>query len=289
MPVTPTVWLIVDGSSSMTTSFANGMSRWQVLRSTLMDPGGVVDSLQSVVDFGMVIYSGGASDPAQCAQLVTVDPAINNLNNLSSMYPSSPLGMGTPTHKALAHVVDDLPVLSQAMLDGKTQPTYVVLATDGQPNDNCGNGNTSPDTGVSVEQQVIDVTTRGTKQGMNMFVISMAGDDMQLSSHLAMVAAATETKTPPYVPSTKSDLVAAFRKIVGGASCTIALQGAVEMGEECSGTVMLNGKAITCNAADGWRLEDSHTVALSGAACDTFLDNDSNVTANFPCEVFTPD
>jgi hypothetical protein len=289
-PVIPTIWLIVDGSSSMTTMFAAGSSRWQTLRSTLMDTGGVVDSLQAVASFGMVIYSGGASDPTQCVQLVTVAPALNNLSALSAQYPMAPLGMGTPTHKALNHVVTDLPVLNQAQLDAKTQPVYVVLATDGQPNDNCGGGlgGAGTLTGTSVEQQVIDITTKGTQMGMNMFVISLAGSDQSLQKHLEMVAAATQTKTPPYVPSTKDDLVAAFRKIVGSASCQVALDGMVDKGQECSGTVQLNGVSLACNVADGWELTDAHTVQLTGTACDKFLSMDSQVDATFPCEIFTP-
>ena len=62
-PVTPTIWLVVDGSSSMTTAFANGKNRWQTLRSTLMDPGGIVETLQPVAKFGLVIYAG--SGPIQ--------------------------------------------------------------------------------------------------------------------------------------------------------------------------------------------------------------------------------
>ena len=64
-PVTPTVWLVLDGSSSMNTAFGASGTRWQTLRSTLMDPGGIVESLQSAVRFGMVIYSGSATWSAQ--------------------------------------------------------------------------------------------------------------------------------------------------------------------------------------------------------------------------------
>ena len=61
-PVTPTIWLIVDGSSSMEMPFAAGASRWTTLRATLMDKGGVVDSLQAAARIGMVIYSGDSGD-----------------------------------------------------------------------------------------------------------------------------------------------------------------------------------------------------------------------------------
>jgi hypothetical protein len=285
-PITPTVWLVVDGSSSMNDSFDAGRSRWQALRSTLIDPGGVVDSLQDIVRFGMVIYSGGNTDPSSCVKLVTVQPALKNLANLTSNYGTTPLGMGTPTDKALDHVVTTLPVLNQGVLDAKTGPIYVVLATDGQPND-CGIGGGG--NGPAAEMRVLDVTTRGTQMGMQMFVVSLAGSDMQLQNHLNQVAMVTASKTAPYVPSTQADLVAAFRQIVGNASCQVELDGVVKQGSECSGKVSLNGVELACNQSNGWKLTDPRTVQLTGSACETFLGNDSMVLATFACDVFTPD
>jgi len=285
-PITPTVWLIVDGSSSMNNTFDADRSRWQALRSTLVDPGGVVDSLQDVVRFGLVIYSGGNTDPNACVKLVTVDPALGNLTNLVANYGSSPLGMGTPTDKALEHVVTSLPVLNQAKLDEKSGPVYVVLATDGQPND-CGNAGAG--TSAEAEMRVLNVTTRGTQMGMQMFVVSLAGNDMQLQKHLNQVATATSSKMPPYVPSTQSDLIAAFRQIVGDASCQVELDGMVKPGAECSGKVTLNGIDLVCNQPNGWKLLDPRTVQLTGTACNTFLSRDSIVRATFACDVFTPD
>jgi hypothetical protein len=288
-PVTPTVWLIVDGSSSMNMNFDASGNRWQVLRSTLMDPGGIVDSLQAVVKFGMVIYAG-TQDEMQCVRLVTVDPALNNFATLDAMYPQTPLGSGTPTDKAIEHVVMNLPVLNEQQLDQKIDPIYVVLATDGAPNALCGNGG-SFGMGASggdpmVMQRVIDVVTSGTKAGMQMYVISLAGQDMVLKTHLEGVAAATSSKLPPFVPASRADLISNFQSIVGGATCQVALNGMVAAGKECSGTVKLNGTDLMCNSDNGWRMPDDHTVQLTGTACDMLLSTQSLVTATFPCGVF---
>lgn len=286
-PVTPTVWLIVDGSSSMDEAFEGSTSRWLALRSTLMDPGGVVDTLQRSVRFGLVIYAGG--DSTNCVQLVTVDPALDNLPKMAGQYPMAPLAQGTPTDKALEYVVNDLPVLNEGMLDQTGGPVYVVLATDGAPNDNCGAGGGRRQNGnAPVEQRVIDITAQGTAQGMQMFVVSLAGGDSRLQSHLEAVAAATASKTPPFVPSTKNDLITAFQEIVGGASCLVALDGSVEDGSECTGSVLLNSVALPCNDANGWSLFNRSTVQLDGNACSTFLAHQSMVIAKFPCEVFSP-
>lgn len=287
IPVVPTVWLVVDGSSSMTAAFGNS-DRWDTLRATLMDPGAVVDSLQALAKFGMVIYSGGQG--GECTKLVTVEPALNNHANLLAMYPEEPIGQGTPTDKALDHVVTNLPVTSTQVLDATAGPVYVVLATDGQPNDMCGGGGFfGGGGGGSVEQQVIDVTTRGTQAGVQMFVISLAGDDAPLQTHLEQVAAATVSQTPPFVPATQQELVQTFRDIVGSASCQIDLKGMVEPGMECAGSVTLNGADLECDSDNGWKLIDPDTFSLTGTACDSFTNNASTVHAMFPCEVFIPE
>jgi hypothetical protein len=290
-PVTPTIWLVVDGSSSMTQPFGTS-DRWQTLRSTLMDPGGVVESLQSVAKFGMVIYSGGArgGGATECVQLVTVMPALQNHAALLAQYPMQPIGSGTPTDKALDHVVTALPITNTPTLDDAADPIYVVLATDGQPNDMCGGGGLPGlGGGGSVEQRVIDVTTKGTMNGMLMYVISLAGDDAALQTHLEQVAAATASKTPPFTPSTQADLITTFRNIVGTASCQVDLKGKVESGKECSGKVTLNGQELTCGSDDGWRLVDDNTFTLTGTACMSFTSKQSSVQASFPCDVFIPE
>jgi hypothetical protein len=272
----------------MDDDFEADRSRWDALRSTLMDPGGVVETLQANVRFGMVIYSGTEDDEDECVNLITVEPALNNMPRLASDYPMEPLGNGTPTDKALDHVVTTLPVLNQSGPDDNNGPIYVVLATDGQPNDRC-EGRSGGREDSDVEQEVIDITTRGTQMGMQMFVISLAGDDTDLQSHLTMVANATTSKTPPYVPSTQTDLVAAFRKIVGDASCQVQLDGMVKQGQECGGVVQLNGNDLACNTSDGWMLTDPRTVQLTGSACASFLAQTSLVTASFACDIFVPD
>jgi hypothetical protein len=286
-PVTPTIWLVVDGSSSMSNNFEGNQTRWQALRSTLMDDGAVVDSLQSVARFGIVIYAGNAATPDNCVQLITVEPALNNRDAIAAKYPMSPVASGTPSDKALDYVVTNLPVTNNAAPDYKSGPVYVVFATDGQPNKGCGDLSNGND--PVVEQNVIDVTKRGTDAGMNMFVISMAGSDRNLQGHLDKVANATQTKTPPFVPSSKGDLIATFQKIVSGASCQIDLKGQVDAGAACSGKVTLDGKDLPCDSDNGWKLVDDDTFELTGTACKSFLTKASMVYAMFPCEVFRPD
>jgi hypothetical protein len=141
----------------------------------------------------------------------------------------------------------------------------------------------------AVRQAVIDVVKRGTMGGMNMYVISMAGGDQSLQSHLEQVAMATATRTPPFSPASQNDLVKTFRDIVGSASCQIDLKGMVKQGQECAGKVTLNGSDLACGSNDGWRLLDPDTFELTGKACNDFTSAASTVSAMFPCEVFRPE
>lgn len=350
LPVTPTVWLVVDGSGSMGQDFAD-TSRWEALRTALMAPGGVVATLETAVRFGLVIYNGpddfnigggggrpgrggggsicfaperinpsclcisgfepfcceascGAPDPMsmpmpsptpadpattpdQCANVMVVNPALSNYAAINSAYPQEEVGGSTPTHRALERIVSTLPVTNSAVPDDMTGPTYVILATDGAPNDRCSGG-----FGASFEPEaakaVVDVVTGGVKMGMRMFVISLAGDDTELRTHLQEVANIGSPGQEPFEPASKDELVTSLRNIIGGATCQVALEGKVMEGAECSGQVALNGQQLTCNNANGWKLVNDHTIQLTGTACDNFLGSQSAIEATFPCNVFVP-
>lgn len=352
-PVTPTVWLVVDGSGSMGDDFAD-TSRWEALRSALMDPGGVVQTLETTVRFGLVIYNGpeenlfdpniggnggnnggvpGACNapeninplclcftgyepfccqprcggmtampapdpmpapmpdpmqpPMQCENIVVVNPALSNYAAINASYPQEQLGGSTPTHRALERIVSTLPVVNQTLPDDMTGPTYVVLATDGEPNDFCsdsGGGGFQND----VAQRVVEVVRNGVQMGMKMFVVSLAGEDRRLRQHLEEVAGIGSPGQPPFEPAGKDELVDTLRTIIGGTTCQIALDGTVMSDQACTGSVMYNGQNLPCNDPNGWRLVDDHTLQLTGSACEAFLSTPSMVYAQFPCGVFVP-
>jgi hypothetical protein len=300
-PITPTVWLVLDGSGSMNEEFDGGDTRWQVLRSALMDGEGLVTRLQQTVRFGMVLYSGidaeEQTQPGMCVQLVTVPPELNNYEAIAAQFPAEELGGWTPTDRALEHVIANFPVTNQPMLDAEGDPTYVILATDGAPNDRCdgeqdmmgggnrGGGGLDPE----VAERVLAATEQGVAMGMHMFIISLAGGDQELQQHLEQVAELTGTGQPPFVPSTQQALIDTFLQIVGNASCQIQLEGSVVAGKECTGTVTLNGTELPCNSDNGWRLVDDRTVQLTGTGCEMFLGTSSQVHAEFPCDAYSVD
>jgi hypothetical protein len=308
-----------------------GSSRWLALRSALMDPGGVVQTLQAVVRFGLVIYDGplaagfGAqcfqpgniniacgcfsgfepsccepgcggtpapqAMPADCPDVMVLNPALANYAAISAAYPARELGGSTPTDRALERIVSTLPVVNKHLPDDMSGPVYVILATDGAPNDTCsmnGGGGGGLDFQPAVAQRVLDVVRNGVTMGMRMFVISLAGGDARLRTHLQEVAQIGSPGQAPFEPSSRDELVTALRNIIAGATCQVALDGTVASGQECSGQVALNDRPLPCNEPDGWRLVNANTLQLSGAACDSFLGAPSSVFATFPCGAFIP-
>jgi Mg-chelatase subunit ChlD len=306
----PLVMIVIDGSGSMCAPFGNA-TRWTALRSALMDPDGIVTKLQAAVSFGVTLYDGPldlngllagggnnlgssvmcadsdfeASMGKACPNLVEVPQALNNEPPIAAVYPMKELGGSTPTHKALAVVVDKLIETRVAVPDQVLQPQYIVLATDGEPNELCPNP-----TGVDPHAEVIAQVTRAAEADIKTFVISLAGDDANLMSHLVKVAEAGMTGFAPFSPMSKQDLVASLTQIIGGAvGCEVLLNGTVTQGQECAGTVDMNGAALPCNDPNGWSLKDDHTLILNGQACSDFQSNPLSVLrADFPCGVFNP-
>lgn len=286
--VIPTVWLLVDGSGSMSAALDNGLgtSRWQVLRDALMTDGtGLVPMMQSAIAFGLYVYDGGLSLPGmagpQCPRTVVTQPTLDNAAAMTAAYPVQPTGASTPTHFALL----DLEKRIDEAGPSPTGPTYVVLATDGKPN-LCDFHDGIP-ASIATEQEAVTTVQQLADAGTHVFVISMAGNDPELQTHLQAVAAAGGTGTQPFTPTSQADLANALTQIVGQtASCDVRIQGRVEAGRECTGTVTLDGKPLACNDADGYRLkEDRQSLELQGAACSSLQTSAApKLKASFPCE-----
>lgn len=310
--VKPIITIVIDGSGSMCADYG-GQSRWLSLRSALLDPAnGLVKRLETAVEFGMTLYDGSinallgvlgnssSENPScatmyllpkavgDCPQLIEVPPAINNFMAIDMAFPQVELGGSTPTDKAMTHVMDQMTMAAMAEPDPMNHPRYVILATDGEPNDICAMG-VGGDGSVN-KMNVITQVERGVMAGVKTYVISLAGDSMKLQMHLDQVAAAGGTGTMAFSPMTKDDLVSTLGMIIGGAiGCQVFLNGEVMAGMECKGFVDFNGTFLKCNDPDGWHLLDSKTIELQGKACQDFMSSpDATLKAGFPCGVFRP-
>jgi hypothetical protein len=328
---TPDILFVIDGSGSMCETFG-GSTRWQALRSALLDPqNGLIYQLQANVWFGMVLYDGtidvvlgllgsGQGVPpvcsamytemkatGECPQLIDVPIAVNNAAAIDMAFPATELGGSTPTDRAMAHAVDQMIGRQNSDPDGDPHPQYIILATDGAPNDICVGGMGGD--GSMQRAGVISAVDRAAAAGITTFVISLAGGDAALQMHLDEVARHGQPNNPAattFTPMTPQDLVATLAALLGGAiGCEVVLNGTVVAGRECSGLVELNGNGLpccreenagwTCDEApvtppDGWRLKDERTVELMGATCTQFLlAPAATLRASFPCGVFSPD
>lgn len=294
--IVPNVWLVVDGSGSMVEALSRTemTSRWDALHSALMDPtAGVVKTLDHYVKWGFVMYDGplpnmfggSPAGPAMtCPRVVILEPAIDNFPPIDMAYTAMPLGGSTPTHKALDAVVRHIEDTTTMSPDMAGQPTIVVLATDGAPNDFCSNG-----FAADVRPQVLEQVNLLTAMNIKLYVISLAGDDTMLTDHLNMVAAAGGTGKPPFIPVNKDELIHTFDDIISAnVSCDVTVKGTIKQGSECNGIIEINGERIPCNSDNGWRLKDSKTITVTGTACEMYkADKLAVLHADFPCDAIS--
>ncbi len=297
--VTPTVLLLVDQSSSMQDNEfppGSGETRWDVLRSALLDvDGGVVKTLENEVSFGLSLYTWTAGDLA-CPRLTNVGWAIGNYDEINAVYGPAVAVDNTPTAESIMGVVgfDDAgtPVgdgFAQAATPG---PKIVLLATDGDP-DTCE----CPD--CNGEQGPRDFTVwaaeRAHAAGVETYVISI-GDELN-ETHQQQVANVglgydpnAGAVAPLYRPNDRAQLVGALRKIILGVrDCKFSLSGSVVAGTEDQGIVTLDGAPLPFNDPNGWRLSSPSEIEVLGDACTTLSTSPTaEVTARFPCGAIVP-
>jgi hypothetical protein len=307
--ITPTVYLVIDGSSSMNAVFGGMGTRWTVLREALVGQNGVVAKLESVVNFGMTIYSN--NDPMKCPAFAEVKPALKNFMPISAGYPAMETGGGTPTGEALQHVVDSLPDFNTVAPDQIVQaPPIIVLATDGEPNGcaagvicdwvdwaNClgqllGSLANAP---ANYDATLKAVRTAKMK-GISVWVVSLADGlntipDLQRTANIG--AGLAEDANPGamiYSPQNPDELTGTLSKLIGDVvSCDVSLEGSLVVSRACEGTVTMNGTPLDCNNDQGWKAVDEKHIALQGTACAKFKSDPSVVLdARFPCDVVTP-
>jgi len=239
-----TILFVIDGSGSMCDTFGTA-TRWTALRSALLAPmTGIIPRLETEAQFGLMIYDGnidpmassmatmGSPSPAcaglggfgnmQCPRLTQVPPKFGNSGPIGQMFPNKEPGGSTPTHKAMDLAVNQM-MMSAAGKDPLSSPHFIILATDGQPNDICTGGIGGD--GSAQKQAVIAAVDRAVGAGIRTFVISLAGNDAGLEAHLAEVAKHGDPMNPAartFSPMTPEDLQMALRTVLSSAlGCVI--------------------------------------------------------------------
>ena len=305
--ITPTVYLVLDGSGSMDAEFGSG-TRWTVLRDALIGPSGVVTKLESVVEFGSAIYSN--ADPMSCPSMREVAPGLQNLRTIEQAFPTKEPGGGTPTGEALQKVVDSLPAFNPGPdTVGQTAP-IIILATDGEPN-GCASGTTCnwADWATCLTQllgslasapptydSTLAAVRAAKEKNLPVWVVSLAEGlnaipDLQRTANIG--AGFAEDASPGatiYSPQNPDELTNTLVQLIGDVvTCDVALAGALEVERACEGTVQMNGQDLECNGAEGWKAVDPTHIQLQGEACARFKSDPTvMLDARFPCDVVRP-
>jgi hypothetical protein len=321
------VWLVIDISQVEANGFSVGTNPppaaqtvLYMLRSALLDAGGLVPSLQSVEAFGFVgVDSGycssgvvldagyltpydGGSDLG-CPDLRVVPPALMNESAIADAFPTNIVGGTSPsTVYGVQYVLSQMPSAAQVA----THPQAVILAFRGSSETLSANvpgfpyepANVTPLTPPpqfvwdpspaleSMEYFEQQMVARGAK----VFTINMGDTAAVAVQAQQQIAEIGNTGSGPFTPQNATDLNTAVQKILtASVSCDVALTGTVVAGQECKGVVTVSGAAVACNDPNGWTLKDPGTIELVGTACANLQSHpDAEVQATFPCAAFLP-
>jgi len=293
----PTVLLLVEQSGSMTNTdfpLADGgtTDRWNGLRDAFLDPAaGVVDRLQTDVDFGTSFFSWDDKNIAACPQVfVGAAVAANNFQSIASEWRSlSPIGDG-PTGDGIRRAtgVNDGGVIVDGGLAALPTggPKVLVLITDGDP-DSCYTygRNTDPSQAIAIA-----ATQDAFKAGIETYVVGIksgvSDGNLQQLANAGVGLDPLTGKAPYFYASSQDALIKSLGAIVTrGRTCTIPLNESIATGRESAGSVSLNDAPLRYLDADGWQMASASAITLMGAACATAKSIvDVTVTVSFPCD-----
>lgn len=275
--VIPNVLLVIDRSGSMATNeFAAGETRWAALRGALLDPSsGLVPELETSVRFGVAFYSSVAGT---CPDINSIPCQLRNAERIEAEYTRlTPPRGDTPTGQSINAIMAAIDTLAPER--GADSPTFIVLATDGEPN-------TCEDGADQAGGRALSVAAvqAAHEAGIDTYVVSVGAE--VATSHLQDVANAGVggTAAPFWVATDAALLTESLRTIVRSVvSCDVHLDGEVARSQACDGTVRLGDDRLECET-DWTILEDGQTIRLLGAACERLKRSGETLTASFPCE-----
>ncbi len=277
--VPPDVLLIQDRSGSMDNDDndkacgrggCGATSKWSEMTVAVTQ---VVTTTQATVNWGLKFFADG-SDVEACQVLpgATVPVASNNAGPITAALARRGARTNTPTRAALQAGTAYLKSLQD------TNPKYILLATDGEPNcaagcigDDCSMTPNPPEEMAS-EMAVADAAAAGIK----VFVVGIGNvasavavlNQMAINGGEARTGAATSY----YAATDQSALTTALDQIVGKvASCTLPLPGK----PQDPTNVIVEDQATKTQIprdpthAEGWDYTDASDTAIQlyGTAC----------------------
>lgn len=278
-PTIPSVILLIDQSGSMNSSMS-GSNRWNVVRDILVGPGGIVNTLEDDVRFGLMLYTGpqgrgSVPDTSSPCPLVTsVEPALGNHANFLDVYQEDDWLWETPTGESLQ--------IATSSLKDLPGPKYIVLATDGEP-DTCAVPN--PQRG---QDQTLYAISAAYHAGITTYVLSVGNEvsdrHLREAANLGQGLPVNSPENLFYRSNTRGELEEAFTEIIHGVrSCTLTLDGSVRPEYASFGLVTLNGVQLPKDTPDGWSLTAPNEIELLGTSCEAIRTGSHDISIRFPC------
>lgn len=269
-PAEPVVMMVLDRSCSMDTVFANGVTRWEAVVSSLRT---VLPSVDQQMQLGGLAYPTLETDPCTVPASSGIWPARGNvpllLMNLASIRPTG----STPT-------TDALRVAGQVLRGRRAgnAARAMVLATDGQPT--C-TANPLADSLTELRQAATD--------GIPTYVIGIA-DDVTLQAALQQMSVAGSRPRPGpqgyYSAQSPAELQLAFSTIrdqVG--ACSFLTNSVPDM----RGTIRVTFEGVEvpfdATGMNGWRWTDRENgeMALLGQVCSRAVARPSSLVVTVAC------
>jgi hypothetical protein len=254
--------LILDRSGSMNDPAGPGSptTKWVDVTSALDE---AMMKTDQVIQWGMKAFP---TDQVQCnvADGVEVPGAPMNYASVRAQIgKSTPNGDGTPTTVAIQKTVAYLAA------HPSTNPRYLVVATDGEPNCRAGAGYS----GARDEAGAVAAVTAALQAGLKTFVIGVAtapGAEKVLGD-MAQAGGAPRAGTPPYYPvASRADLINALGEITSLVTdCVFGLNKAPPSPDDVN--VSVGGAPVRRDAAhaDGWDYgASSNSIQFYGPACE---------------------
>ena len=281
--------LVLDRSSSMTRALDSAdncsatsttcSQRWTTMISSLNT---VLSTASTDVLWGLKFFTtpttGGRGGGGSCnlSAGVEVPIAANDAATIQAQIQAAGTANSTPTRLALEAAVTYLRNVAD------TNPKYILLATDGEPN--CAPGASS--TSASDLPATITAAQNAAAAGYKVFVIGVGPEAANLTS----IAQAGGTDHF-YPATTPAELTAALASIVGtvAAGCTYPV-GATKVSDPNAIGVYVDKALVPQSATDGWSIDAANTtITFNGTYCaDLKSGTKQQVQIYLPCAGTSP-
>lgn len=256
VPNIPTVFILVDRSSSMFDVNQQGTNAWGPLRTGVLQ---VIGDLQSEVRFGFGAFSGQGTT---CPDMPMQSPAINNQPAIATLFNSLERSQykDTPTVAAFTRAAQTL--WADTAVEGDK---YILFVTDGEP-DYCDDGNSlcPPDSVVGKLQQLAQgVDETGAQQAPIRTMVFGVNSPLTTISPEVLQAFANAGSGLPVAP----------------------------VRQNANGAYDPNAIYDQCNGVPGWARDFAATgkMAVRGQTIGTYIDPTDPLTVPGTATVYRPD